>query len=152
MKRQHHIIKKNKKAYYSYTFSNFFICGMQLKGSEIKSIRLQDVSISDAYCIIEQNEIIIKNLDISKYKFCQEELYKPKRDRKLLLTKNEIKKIKRNLDQKGMTLIPVKLLINDKGFAKIEIALAKGKKIHDKRESMKERDAKKEINRKKREK
>ena len=125
---------------------------MQLKGSEIKSIRLQDVSISDAYCIIEQNEIIIKNLDISKYKFCQEELYKPKRDRKLLLTKNEIKKIKRNLDQKGMTLIPVKLLINDKGFAKIEIALAKGKKIHDKRESMKERDAKKEINRKKREK
>ena len=79
-------------------------------------------------------------------------MYRPKRDRKLLLTKNEIKKIKRNLDQKGMTLIPTKLIINERGLAKIEVGLAKGKKTHDKRESIKERDAKREIDRKKREK
>tara|TARA_A100001011_G_scaffold374892_1_gene435838 strand:- start:15 stop:473 length:459 start_codon:yes stop_codon:yes gene_type:complete len=152
VKDKQYIVTTNKKAFFSYTLSDFFICGIQLKGSEIKSIRSKDVNISDAYCIIEQNEIIIKNIDIAKYKFCQEELYRPKRDRKLLLTKNEIKKIKRNLDQKGMTLIPTKLIINERGLAKIEVSLAKGKKTHDKRESIKERDAKREIDRKKREK
>ena len=129
-----------------------FICGIQLKGAEIKSIRSKKVNITDAYCIIEKGEVFIKNMDISQYKFCQEELYNAKRLRKLLLNKLEIKKIKRNLDEKGMTLIPKKLFLNEKGFAKLEVALGKGKKIHDKRESIKERDAKLEINRKKREK
>ena len=91
-------------------------------------------------------------MDITQYKFCQEELYNAKRLRKLLLNKLEIKKIKRNLDEKGMTLIPKKLFLSEKGFAKLEVALGKGKKIHDKRESIKERDAKLEINRKIREK
>ena len=101
---------------------------------------------------MENGEIFIKNIDIAKYKFCNEEFYNPKQVRKLLLTKTEIKKIKRNIDEKGMTLIPTKLFITAKGLAKIEVALGKGKKIYDKRESIKERDAKLEINRKKREK
>jgi len=146
------IITINKKASFNYALSDFFTCGIQLKGAEIKSIRSKKVNITDAYCMIEKGEVFIKNMDITKYKFCQEELYNPKRLRKLLLTKIEIKKIKRNLDEKGMSLVPNKLFINEKGFAKIEIALGKGKKIYDKRESIKERDAKLEINRKKREK
>ena len=147
-----HIIATNKKASFSYILSDFFTCGIRLKGSEIKSIRLKQVNIADGYCIVENGEIFIKNVDIAKYKFCNEEFYNSKQTRKLLLTKTEIKKIKRNVDEKGMTLIPTKLFITEKGLAKIEIALGKGKKIHDKRESIKERDAKLEINRKKREK
>ncbi len=146
------IITINKKASFNYTLSDFFICGIQLKGAEIKSIRSKKINITDAYCIIEKNEVFIKNMDITQYKFCQEELYNSKRLRKLLLTKTEIKKLKRNLDEKGMTLIPHKIFINEKGFAKLEVALGKGKKIHDKRESIKERDAKLEMNRKIREK
>ena len=142
----------NKKASFNYTLSDFFTCGIQLKGAEIKSIRSKKVNITDAYCMIEKGEVFVKNMDITQYKFCQEELYNAKRLRKLLLNKLEIKKIKRNLDEKGMTLIPNKLFINEKGFAKIEVALGKGKKIYDKRESIKERDAKLEINIKKREK
>jgi len=146
------IISINKKASFNYTLSDFFICGIQLKGAEIKSIRSKKINITDAYCIIEKGEVFIKNMDVTQYKFCQEESYNPKRLRKLLLTKIEIKKLKRSLDEKGMTLIPHKVFINEKGFAKLEVALGKGKKIHDKRESIKEKDAKLEINRKIREK
>ena len=142
----------NKKASFNYTLSEVFTCGIQLKGAEIKSIRSKKVNITDAYCMIEKGEVFIKNMDISQYKFCQKELYNAKRLRKLLLNRLEIKKIKRNLDEKGMTLIPKKLFLNEKGFAKLEVALGKGKKIYDKRESIKERDSKLEINRKKREK
>ena len=147
-----HIITTNKKASFSYSLSDFFICGIKLKGSEIKSIRLKQVNITDAFCIVENNEVWVKNMDIAKYKFCTEESYNPKAIRKLLLKKTEIKKIKNNLDKKGMSLIPTKLLINEKGLAKIEIAIGKGKKTYDKRESIKERDAKLEMSRKKREK
>ena len=147
-----HIITINKKASFSYTLSDFFTCGIRLKGSEIKSIRSKQVNIADAYCIVDNNEIFINNMDIEKYKFCSEELYNSKQARKLLLTKTEIKKIKRNLDEKGMALIPTKLFISEKGLAKIEVALGKGKKTYDKRESLKEKDAKREIIAKKREK
>ena len=102
--------------------------------------------------MIENDEVFVKNMNIEKYKFCSEESYNPKRGRKLLLTKSEIKKIKRNLNEKGLALIPTKLFISEKGLAKLEIALGKGKKTYDKRESIKERDAKIEIRRKKREK
>jgi len=151
MTTKNHIITINKKASFSYTLSDFFTCGIQLKGSEIKSIRSKQVNIADAYCVIDENEIFIKNMDIAKYKFCNEELYNAKQARKLLLTKIEIKKIKRNLDEKGMALIPTKLFISKKGLAKIEIALGKGKNTYDKRESLKEKDAKMEMNIKKRE-
>jgi len=147
--KKNHIITTNKKASFLYTLSSFFTCGIQLKGSEIKSIRLKQVNISDGYCIIENDEVWIKNIDIVKYKFCQDETYNGKRSRKLLLTKNEIKKIKKNLNEKGMSLIPTKLFINNNGLAKMEIGLGKGKKTYDKRESLKQSDAKREIDRQK---
>ena len=146
------IITINKKASFSYNLTDFFICGIQLQGSEIKSIRLKKVNISESFCIVEKNEVWVRNMDIKKYKFCQDESYNPKKTRKLLLTKIEIKKIKKNLDEKGMSLIPIKLFINDKGLAKIKIGIGKGKKLYDKRESIKKRDAELEMGRKKREK
>ncbi len=149
---KNHIITTNKKASFSYILSDFFTCGIKLEGSEIKSIREKQVNIADAYCIIYNNEIWIKNMDIARYSFCNKEDYNPKKERKLLLKKTEIKKIKKSLNEKGMSLIPTKLLINEKGLAKIEIAIGKGKKNYDKRESLKEKDSKREIERKKREK
>ena len=146
------IIANNKKAYFSYALSNIFLAGIQLYGSEIKSIRSGQVNISEAFCIISNSEVFIKNMDIAKYKFCDNEDYNPTRLRKLLLNKLEILKIQKQLNEKGMTLIPTKLLISDKGFAKIEIGTGKGKKLYDKRETLKKRDANLEMNRKKREK
>ena len=149
---KNHIISKNKKAHFSYIISDIFICGLQLKGSEIKSIREGQVNISESYCIVSNNELWVKNMDIARYKFCNEEDYAPLRLRKLLLNKNEIRKIKKQLDEKGMSLVPIKLIINEKGFAKLEIGLGKGKKTYDKRETIKKRDTELEMKRKKREK
>jgi len=147
-----HIITNNKKAYFSYAISNTFVAGIQLYGSEIKSIRSGQVNISEAFCIISNSEVFIKNMDIAKYKFCDSEDYNPTRLRKLLLNKVEILKIQKQLNEKGMTLIPTKLLISEKGFAKIEIGTGKGKKLYDKRQDLKKKDANLEMNRKKREK
>lgn len=152
MEKKKYIITTNKKASFSYTLSDFFICGIKLEGSEIKSIREKKVNITEAYCIIHNNEVWVKNLDIAKYSFCTSQNYEPKKERKLLLKKTEINKIKKSLETKGMSLIPTKLLISEKGFAKLEVAIAKGKKTYDKRETLKERDAQLEIQRKKREK
>ena len=152
MKIKSNIINTNKKAHFSYIISDVFLCGVQLKGSEIKSIRAGEVNISEAYCIVSNNEIWIKNMDIAKYKFCNQEDYNPLRLRKLLLQKTEIKKITKLLEEKGMTLIPIKLMLTEKGFAKIEVGVGKGKKIYDKRESLKKRDADLEMRRKIREK
>lgn len=146
------IISNNKKAYYSYSISTTFLSGIQLKGSEIKSIRAGQVNISESFCITSNNELWIKNMDIKKYQFCHNADYNPTRQRKLLLNKIEIKKIQKQLNEKGMTLIPTKLLISEKGFAKVEIGLGKGKKLYDKRETLKKRDANLEMERKKREK
>ena len=152
METKKQIITTNKKASFSYTLSLFFTCGIKLEGSEIKSIREKKVNISESYCIINNNEVLVKNMDIAKYSFCTSQNYEPKKERKLLLKKPEIKKIKKSLEAKGMSLIPTKLLINEKGFAKLEVAIAKGKKTYDKRESLKEKDIKLEMQRKKREK
>jgi len=152
MNPKQHIITNNKKAYFSYNISDVLTAGIQLFGSEIKSIRFGQVNISESFCIISHNEIWIKNMNISKYKFCHEEEYNPTRIRKLLLTKLEIQKVQKKLNEKGMTLIPTKLFINEKGFAKLELGVGKGKKLYDKRESLKKKDAKIEMERKKREK
>lgn len=149
---KNHIIINNKKAYFSYNISNTFIAGIQLFGSEIKSIRSGQVNIAEAFCIINNNEVWIKNMDIPKYAFCHEEDYQHKRLRKLLLNKLEIQKINKKLNEKGMSLIPTKVLITERGFAKIEIGLGKGKKLYDKRESLKKKEANIEMERKKREK
>ena len=146
------IVSNNKKAYFSYSISDLFICGILLTGSEIKSIRSNQVNISESYCILNNDEVYIKNMDIARYHFCHDEDYNPTRLRKLLLKKIEIKKIKKKLNEQGMTLIPTKVILNTKGLAKIEVGLGKGKKTYDKRESLKKRDAKLEMDRKKREK
>ena len=152
MKTKTHIISKNKNAHFSYIISDIFICCLQLKGSEIKSIRQSQVNISEAYCLMLNNELWVKNMDVARYIFCNDEDYNPLRLRKLLLNKTEIRKIKKQLDEKGMSLVPINLLINEKGFAKLEIGLGKGKKTYDKRETIKKRDSDIEIRRKKREK
>tara|TARA_B100001250_G_C19633402_1_gene714800 strand:- start:263 stop:718 length:456 start_codon:yes stop_codon:yes gene_type:complete len=135
----------NKKASFSYRLTEHFTAGIQLKGGEIKSIRNRDVVIKDSYCILINNEVWVKNIHVSKYKQDSTDQHSPNREKKLLLNKSEIKKITKSIDEKGMSLIPTKLFINEKGLAKIEIAIGKGKKLYDKREDIKKRDIEKQI-------
>ena len=140
---------KNKKASFSFRLTEHFTAGVQLKGSEIKSIRNRDVIINDAYCILIKGEVWVKNIHVSKYKQDSTDQHNPNREKKLLLNKSEVKKITKSIDEKGMSLIPTKLFINEKGLAKIEIAIGKGKKLYDKREDIKKRDVEKQIQREK---
>lgn len=136
---------KNKKSYFEYEFLEEFIAGIVLFGSEVKSIRNGMVSFTDAYCFVFNDEIFLKNLHISEYKNSFEN-YDPKRERKLLLTKKEIKKIKSKSFEKGLTIIPTKIFSNDNGLIKVTIALARGKKLYDKRESIKKKELKRNLN------
>ncbi len=138
---------RNKKASFEYTFIDKFTAGIVLMGTEIKSIRATKASINEAYCFVKDNEIYIKNMNIAIYEAGSYNNHEPKRDRKLLLTQTEIKKIVKKMKDKGLTLIPLVLFLNEKGLAKLDIAIAKGKKMHDKRESLKEQDTKREIGR-----
>ena len=138
---------KNRKASFEYNFISSFIAGISLVGTEIKSIRNNKASISDAYCILIDNEIYVKNLHIAEYENGGINNHDPKRDRKLLLNRQEIHKISRKVKEKGNSVIPIRLFINKNGKAKLEITLAKGKKIYDKRESIKEKDQKRDIER-----
>tara|TARA_B100000287_G_C20458440_1_gene712340 strand:+ start:443 stop:898 length:456 start_codon:yes stop_codon:yes gene_type:complete len=136
---------KNKKASFEYQFIDKYIAGIALLGSEIKSIRNNEANISDAYCIIKNHEVFLINLHISEYKNASLNNHNPKRERKLLLNKQEINKIEKKTKEKGNTIIPIRLFINNKGKAKVEISVAKGKKIYDKREDIKERDMKRSL-------
>ena len=138
---------RNRKASFEYTFIEHYTAGMVLKGSEIKSIREGKASINDAHCIIHNGEIFLKGMHIAEYKNAGQYGHIPVSDRKLLLNKKEIKDIADALKNKGLTIIPLHLFLNKRGFAKLEIAVAKGKKIHDKRETMKKRDSDREIRR-----
>lgn len=138
---------KNKKAGFEYFLLEKFIAGLVLTGTEIKSIRLGKASINEAYCAFVNFELFIKNMHIAEYDYGTYNNHEPRRDRKLLLTSRELKKLKSRLDEKGLTLVPTVLFLNDKGFAKLEIALAKGKKLYDKRESKKEKDVQREMDR-----
>lgn len=138
---------RNKKAGFEYSFIDKFVAGVQLTGTEIKSIRGTKASINEAYCFVKDNEVFIKNMHVAEYEDGSYNNHEPKRDRKLLLNAMEIKKIVKKLKDKGLTLIPLVLFVNEKGLAKIEIAIAKGKKLHDKRESIKEADTKKMLGR-----
>lgn len=135
---------KNKKASLEYQFINKFIAGIMLVGTEIKSIRNNKANISDAHCIFINNELYVKNLHISEYDNGYIN-HAPKRDRKLLLNRQELNKMLNKVKEKGNSIIPIRLFINDKGKAKLEIVLAKGKKIYDKRQSIKEKDQKRDI-------
>ena len=141
------VIAKNRKASFEYEFLDTYNAGMQLTGSEIKSIRDKQVSMSDSYCLFIGNELFLRSLHISTYNNASYNNHEPKRDRKLLLQKRELEKLKDKLRDKGLTIIPVKLFINEKGFAKIMIALAKGKKLYDKRDSIKSQDTKRQLDR-----
>lgn len=146
MKTKTGTIVNNKKAYFNYNIEDKYLCGLRIKGTEIKSIREGDCSIMESFCFIKDNEIFIKNMYIKKYKFGSNNNHDENGDRKLLLTKKEIKKINKQISEKGYSLVPLKLLIID-GWAKLEIGIGKGKKIHDKRESLRDKDMKRDIER-----
>ncbi|HLN53199.1 MAG TPA: SsrA-binding protein SmpB [Lentimicrobium sp.] len=138
---------KNKKAYYEYFLSEEFTAGIVLTGTEIKSVREGKANLTDAYCAFEGNELFVRNLHISEYKFGTYANHEPKRDRKLLLNSRELKKLLTKTTEKGFTIVPTLLFINEKGLAKLNIAIAKGKKSYDKRETLKNKDTKREIER-----
>ena len=143
-----HINIKNRKATFEYEILSKFVAGISLLGTEIKSIRNNKANISDAYCIFNNNELYVKNLHISEYPNSGYVNHEPKRDKKLLLNKQELQKLHTKVKEKGNSIVPLRLFINEKNKAKIEIALAKGKKIYDKRESIREKDLKRELDRK----
>ncbi len=138
---------KNRKASYEYQFIDTFVAGIMLVGTEIKSIRNNKANISDAHCVFNGNELFVKNLHIAEYSNGGQNNHEPKRERKLLLNKQELKKMLGKVKEKGNSIIPIRLFINEKGKAKLEIALAKGKKVYDKRESIKEKDQKRDLER-----
>ncbi len=140
---------KNKRASYEYFLEEKFVAGIQLTGTEIKSIRYSKATITDAYCSFFGMELFVRNMHISEYMLGTHYNHEPKRDRKLLLTKRELKKLKIKINEKGYTLVPVALFVNDKGLAKLQFALAKGKHTYDKRASLKEKDIKRDIEREK---
>ncbi len=132
---------KNKKASFNYFLMDKYIAGIQLQGTEIKSIRAGKVSLSESYCYFsKENELFVKDMHIGEYKLGGYYNHEPKRERKLLLTKRELKKLGKKAREKGLTIIPVFMFINVNGLAKLEIAVAKGKHTYDKREDIKKKD------------
>ena len=147
MEKKNNILIDNRKANYNYFLLEEYVAGIALIGCEVKSIRNRDVNMSDSYCTFVGNELIIKNIHISPYKnsgFTYKD-YDPKRDRKLLLTKRELRKLQKDVQIKGHTITPVNLYINDKGLVKLTIAMAKGKHTYDKSQTIKERDLDREM-------
>ena len=138
-------IANNKKASHDYYLEDRYNCGIVLKGTEIKSVRAGKVNIKDSYCLVRNEEMFIMNMHISKYDHGNIFNHDETRSRKLLLHKKEIIKISNKVNQESMTIVPLKVYI-EKGLAKIEIALAKGKKNYDKRQSLKEKDMKRRVN------
>lgn len=138
---------RNKRARFEYHLLDTFIAGLQLTGTEIKSIRNGKASILEAYCIFDKGEVWIRNMHVTEYANASFYQHKPRADRKLLLNKKEIAKIEKFLQVKGNTLIPLKMFISEKGWVKLEIALAQGKKLHDKRQDLKEKDDRRDMDR-----
>jgi SsrA-binding protein len=138
---------KNKKAYFEYYISDTYTAGIKLLGTEIKSIREGKANINDAFCAFNNKSLNVVNMHIAEYSHGSFYNHEAKRERNLLLNKKELKKLKEKSEEKGYTIVPLKLFVSDRGFAKLEIGLAQGKKIFDKRETMKERDSKIEMDR-----
>lgn len=146
-KTQQNISIKNRKATFEYELIERFVAGMQLVGTEIKSVRNGNVNLNEAYCQLIRGEMYVINLHIAEYEMGTCNNHIAKRDRKLLLNKKEILKLDKKIRESGLTIVCTKLFVNAKGFAKLEIALARGKKTYDKRESLKTKDAKRDIDR-----
>ena len=143
---QKNINIQNKKARFEFEILDKFVAGIQLTGTEIKSIRLSKARITESFCEFnDRGELFVINMFIEEYMYGHHYNHKPTSERKLLLNKRELKSLKKEIDTNGNTIVPLKLFINDNGWAKLEIALAKGKKIHDKRESIKDRDNKRDL-------
>ncbi len=136
---------KNKRAEFEYFLITKFTAGMVLTGTEIKSVRSAKVNLKDGFCYIRNGEMWLKNVHISHYTEGSYNNHMPTRDRKLLLTKRELRKIEGKLKEKGLTVVPVEMYINERGFAKLDIALAKGKKYFDKRNTIKNKDNKRDL-------
>ncbi|MFC7526440.1 SsrA-binding protein SmpB [Parapedobacter sp. GCM10030251] len=136
---------KNKKAFFEYHILDTYVAGIRLLGTEIKSIREGKTNINDSFCSFFDDGLYIRNMHIAEYSHGSFYNHEAKRDRQLLLTKKELKKLKTKSEERGFTIIPLRIFIGNRGFAKIEIALAQGKKDFDKRETIKERDTKREL-------
>lgn len=138
---------KNRSAYYEYFIDDKLTAGIALLGTEVKSLRAGKASFADAYCIFQQGELWLKAMNIAIYTHGTANNHDPVRDRKLLLTKRELKKWEGKIKEKGFTIVPLRLYFNENNIAKVEIGLAKGKKLHDKRESIKQRDTERDMKR-----
>ncbi len=138
---------KNRSAFHEYFFDNKYVAGVVLTGTEVKSLREGKASFNDSYCLIHKGEMWLKSLHIAEYSHGTTNNHDPIRDRKLLLQKREISKIEGKLKEKGYTLIPLRIFFNEKNLIKVEIGLGKGKKLHDKRETIKKRDVEREMKR-----
>jgi SsrA-binding protein len=138
---------RNRQAGYEYELLEKHVAGMVLTGTEIKSIREGKVNLQDGYCYLNDGEMFVKGINITPYAQGTHYNHESTRERKLLLKRSELKKLEGKIEEKGLTLVPTRLFINDRGLAKLEIAIGRGKKLHDKRDSIKERDAKRELSR-----
>lgn len=138
---------KNRSAYYEYHIEDTFTAGMVLTGTEVKSMRNGRVSFNDSYCIFHKDELFIRSLHIAEYSHGTANNHDPVRERKLLLNRRELKKLQNRIKEKGYTIVPLKIFFNEKNLAKLDIGLGKGKKLHDKRETVKQRDVQREIRR-----
>lgn len=141
------VLIKNKKAFFEYEILESLTAGIKLVGTEIKSIRSGKANLTDSYCQYESGELYVKNLHIAEYEFGTINNHIAKRDRKLLLQRRELQRWQKKVRESGLTIIPLKLFINEKGLAKLEIGLCRGKKIYDKRDSIKERDHSRDMDR-----
>jgi len=138
---------KNRSAYYEYLVDDKFDAGMVLTGTEVKSLRAGKASFNDSYCLFHGDELFIRSLHIAEYEMGTYANHDPLRERKLLLNRKELRKLQSKIKEKGYTIIPLRIFFSEKGKAKIQIGLARGKKLHDKRESIKQRDAERELRR-----
>lgn len=138
---------KNKKADYLYYLLDSYTAGLVLTGTEIKSIRDGKANLTDAYCSFIGNELFVKQMHVSEYRFGSYLNHAAKRDRKLLLTKRELRKLQNKIKERGFTIVPTLLYIDPRGYAKLDIALARGKKFFDKRETIKEKDSRRDLER-----
>jgi SsrA-binding protein len=138
---------RNKKAYHDYEILEKYVAGIQLQGTEIKSIRLGKVSLVESYCLFHKDELYVRGMQIADYAWGSYNKHEPGRDRKLLLNRQELKKLQRKTKESGLTIITLRIFLSDSGYAKLEIGLAKGKKEYDKRETLKRKDTQRQLDR-----
>jgi len=138
---------KNKKASYQYFLIEKYVAGIELTGTEIKSIREGKVSLAESFCVFVGHELYVRDMHIAEYSMGTIYNHEPKRDRKLLLTSRELKKLQSKVNEKGQTIIPTRMFVNERGLAKLEIALAKGKHFYDKRDTIKKKDIQRDVER-----